>query len=429
MKSINLLMLSLLLWSCQLQTDAVVDPRDYNTYLDEITSSSANTNDEEIRFWSERLDRNSKDEVALSKLAGLYAARFRVSGEIRDMEVSDSLYNHVLRANPEGVVEIYQSLAANAITQHKFRLAQELTEKAISLRDKKAASLLILADVSLEIGDYATARRTLNEFKNKNSFAYLIREMKLKDHEGDLDGAILLMEQAYDRIAGNKALAQWSLSNLADMYGHAGRISEAYRLYLEALKIDPNDDYALKGIAWIAFSADHNSTEAKRIISILASRKRMPEACLMLAEIAGFEGDEMEKFRQLNKFKSLVSSPAYKGMYHKYLAVIEAEEFNNADAGIDIAEAEITNRPTPQSFDLLAWGLYHKKLFSQSLAIAKRNVEGQTFEPEAYYHLGMIYFANGDITTSKYYLKEALKSEFELGPIVIKTIEETLNTI
>jgi hypothetical protein len=155
----------------------------------------------------------------------------------------------------------------------------------------------------------------------------------------------------------------------------------------------------------------------------------MPEACLILAEIAGFEGDEMEKFRQLKKFKSLVSSPGYKGMYHKYLAVIEAEEFNNADAGIDIAEAEITNRPTPQSFDLLAWGLYHKKLFSQSLAIAKRNVEGQTFEPEAYYHLGMIYFANGDLTTSKYYLKEALKSEFELGPIVIKTIEETLKTI
>ena len=56
---------------------------------------------------------------------------------------------------------------------------------------------MMLTDVSLELGDYATARRTLQQFKNKNSFAYLIREVKLKDHEGDLEGAITSMERAY----------------------------------------------------------------------------------------------------------------------------------------------------------------------------------------------------------------------------------------
>ena len=51
-------------------------------------------------------------------------------------------------------------------------------------------------------------------------------------------------------------------------------------------------------------------------------------------------------------------------MYHKYLATIEAEDFNNPDASIDIAKAEIANRPTPQSFDLLSWGLYHQGNYS-----------------------------------------------------------------
>jgi Tfp pilus assembly protein PilF len=62
---------------------------------------------------------------------------------------------------------MYQCLATNAITQHKFRLAKEYTEKAIALKDKKAGSLMIFTDVSLELGDYATARRTLQQFKIK----------------------------------------------------------------------------------------------------------------------------------------------------------------------------------------------------------------------------------------------------------------------
>jgi tetratricopeptide (TPR) repeat protein len=116
-------------------------------------------------------------------------------------------------------------------------------------------------------------------------------------------------------------------------------------------------------------------------------------------------------------------------MYHKYLATIEAEDFGNADESVEIAKIEIENRPTPQSFDLLAWGLYHQGNFSEALEVARQKVEGQTFEPEAYYHLGRIYLANGNHLKSKQYLEEALKSEFELGPTVTREILEALKTI
>ena len=429
MKSIPLLILTILVWSCDTPTETVVDPRDYDNYLTYLANVSPDATTEEIRFWSERLNQKSQNEVAVLKLAGLFSGRFKISGEIKDIKVSDSLYHSVLKTNASGSVEIYHCLATNAITQHKFQRAKEYVKKAIKLKDKRAASLLILVDVSLELGDYATARRTLQQFRNKNSFAYLIREAKLKDHEGDLEGAISSMERAYHRIEGNKGLSQWALSNLADMYGHAGRISEAYQLYLETLRINPHDDYALKGIAWIAFSKDFNSTEAKRIINTLASRKKMPETNLLLAEIAAFENDENEKLAQLKQFKSFVSQPAYKNMYHKYLAIIEAEDFANADESVAIAKIEIENRPTPQSFDLLAWGLYHQGNFSQALEVARQKVEGQTFEPEVYYHLGQIYLANGNHLKSKQYLEEALKSEFELGPTIVRQIRETLRTI
>lgn len=224
-------------------------------------------------------------------------------------------------------------------------------------------------------------------------------------------------------------MAQWALSNLGDMYGHAGRIDDSYAAYLEALQNDPQDDHSLKGIAWIALSHDHKTSDAKTIINALAVRKRMPEANFMLAEIAAVEGNEREKLLQLKMFKSSVSDVRYKTMYSKYLAVLEAEEFGNPEAAILIAQAEIVNRPTPESYDLLAWSYYHQGKFEQALDIVSHKVENQTSEPESLYHIGMIYHANGNKEKAQHYLTQALESKFELGPSSYKKIKNVLRNL
>jgi tetratricopeptide (TPR) repeat protein len=198
---------------------------------------------------------------------------------------------------------------------------------------------------------------------------------------------------------------------------------------LQVLRANPNDDYALKGIAWIALSSDKNTSDAKKIIETLASRKRMPEAYLMLAEIAEIEGDQAEKINHLKKFRNLVSAPGYKIMYHKYLALLEAETFNDPAASLSIANQEIMNRPTPQSYDILAWAYYHQKDYKKALDVASRQVENQTFEPDAYYRLGMIYLANGFKEQARHYLSEALESEFELGPSISNKIKASIQNL
>lgn len=402
---------------------------DYRTYLSYNQLVSQDPAQEEQKFWSERLKRNGYDETSLMKLGALHAELFRSTGLADHILLSDSLYKVVLQKYPQGNVEVYHSLSANCITQHKFQEAKDYAEKALALKDKKATSLLLLVDASLEVGDYAKANQILRQFTNKNSFAYLIRKAKLKDHEGLLDSAILCMEKAYERIKGNKKMAQWALSNLGDMYGHAGRIDDSYAAYVEVLKNNPQDDHSLKGIAWIALSHDHKTSDAKKIINALAVRKRMPEAHLMLAEIAEAEGDEKEKLLQLKKFKSLASDARYRTMYNKYVAILEAEEFGNAEAAVSIAEAEIANRPTPESYDLLAWSYYYQGKFEQALDITSSKVESQTFEPESFYHIGMIYQANGNKEKARHYLTQALHSKFELGPSHYKEIKNALRDL
>lgn len=425
--SICILVYSLLVVSCTKQTEPVAYRTDYERFV--VTSIvTAKNEGAEIKFWEDRLSKHADDETSITKLAGLYSEKFKITGDIKDLLASDSLYKYVLSRYPAGSVDIYQCLAANAITRHHFRDAKAYAENALALKDKAAASLLILADASLELGDIASARRILADFKNKNSFAYLIRKAKVADHEGQLDTAILLMEKAYARVKGNKTTAHWTLSNLGDMYGHAGRIDEAYRAYLRVLNDDPLDSYALKGIAWIVFSNDHNTKDSKFIIDALARRKRMPEAYLMLAEIAEYEGDKDEQMKNLQRFTDMASLPVYKTMYNKYLAKVEADGLNRPEVSLQIAEEEIANRPTPQSYDLLAWACYKQKNVAKAYAIATSKIQDQTFEPDALYHLGMIHLANGNTETSRTYLEQALGSEFELGPSVSEKIRQTLNS-
>lgn len=418
--------IALTLTGCAEKKQVIVDPKQYEVYLT-TTDKSLVECQTGMEFWKARLIKSVDDETSQLKLASLYASRFKLNGKIEDIYTSDSLYQQVLKNYPQGHVGIYQSLATNCITKHEFRQAKNYVERALAIGDSKPASLFMMVDINLELGDYAGAKTVLKDFTNKNSFAYLIREAKVKDHEGKLDTAIFLMEKALDRIKENKSLFTWTKSNLGDMYGHAGRVEEAYQAYLDVLKTDPEYDYALKGIAWIAFSHDHNPSEAKRIINFIAGKRSTPDMHLLLAEIAVFEKNESEKISQLKLFESEARDPKYLGMYNKYLATLEAEELSNPAKAIEIAEQEIRNRPTPQSYDLLAWGYYQQGQIEMAVEVAQRHIEGKTFEPEAIYHLGLIYH-NLDEEKSQKFLVEASESSFELGPAISANIQQHLNS-
>lgn len=428
MRNILFLFLAFVSLSCSWEKERITDAEDYERFLYPATLVSDHDIPEEMRFWENRLQTMPGDEGSVVKLASLHSEKFRITGRFEDIQASDSLFHSVL-SDVDPAAQTLQALAINAIAQHQFQQARTYAERALAIGDKKAASLLILSDIYLELGDVFRASKTLSDFKNKNSFAFLIRHAKLKDHKGELDSAIVFMEQAYMRVKNDKKLAPWALSNLADMYGHAGRIEDSYQTYLKVLKADPHNTYCLKGIAWILFSHEHNTSEAKKIIDTLAERQWMPETHLILAEIAEFEGDLEGKNNHLSRFVSKVSRPGYKTMYNKYLSLIYAEELGHPEVALEIAEEEIVNRPTAQSYDLKAWSLYNQKSYQGALSVAESHVEGETYEPEALYHLGMILLANKQNDRAAKYLQEALESEFELGPSISSNIKQALEKI
>ncbi|MBL7775346.1 MAG: hypothetical protein JNK89_05055, partial [Saprospiraceae bacterium] len=255
------------------QPTAIASPADYSRYLSEkqIESHRA-TLSARIAFWEKKLRLDPDNFVFQKKLAGLFAQDFRQRGDIAQLRRSDSLWQLVLTRYPDQT-DVLLGLAANAITRHAFRDAEKYAAKAYALGEKKFSCSLILADVHLERGNFTEAGFLLENVASTHHFDYLIRKVKLLDQNGNLDEAVVTMEKAAGlaKSSGSDALYNWSLSNLADMYGHQGKIRLSYQTYLKALEYNPADFHALKGIAWIAFVADKNSVEATRIVQFLKS--------------------------------------------------------------------------------------------------------------------------------------------------------------
>jgi len=109
-------------------------------------------------------------------------------------------------------------------------------------------------------------------------------------------------------------------------------------------------------------------------------------------------------------------------MYNKYNVLLYTEENLRLDEAIAIAKIEVEHRPTPQSYELLAWAYYNKGLVSQALAIVDTYIVGHTYEPKALYHSAEIYQAAGKTEKAKALKKELVESSYELGPLIAERV-------
>ena len=91
---------------------------------------------------------------------------------------------------------------------------------------------------------------------------------------------------------------------------------------------------------------------------------------------------------------------------------------------LEIAKIEIDHRPTPDSYDLLAWSYLNLGENKKALEIAQKHVVGQSFEPKVQYHLAMIYKSNKQVEKVQPIKEELLSSVYELGPNLEKKVNQ-----
>jgi tetratricopeptide (TPR) repeat protein len=417
----------ILLSSCR-NDHPIANPTDYNMFLqDGLIKEQVNKINQEIIFWENRLRADTGSFVNMAELASYQLRLFKTTGNIAFLQAGDSLLRRSSAKLNHTNPELLYALSQTCVTQHQFIQSASYISSAEKAKGDLYTIRLLQFDTNMELGYFDKAYKKLQTLGNKESFDYIIRKAKWEDHKGNLSGAIALMEKACKKINdNNKKLTCWVLSNLADMYGHAGKIREAYNGYLKVLQKDPANLYCLKGIAWIAYSHDNNTTEAKRILQYIQTQTDMPDLKLLLAEIAEVEGNRVEKQRLINEFVFTVTKPGYGDMYNKYLINIYTEETGENEKALAIAENELSNRFTPETCDWMAWTQYKMGDKEKAFETSRQFVANKTFEPDAVFHTAIIYAANGKKKKARAMLNECLSSSFELGQLRVKQIKEQL---
>ena len=419
--------LSLLLLGCNGQGDKDVtfttNPKDYTSFLqaDPIKSYAAAL--EEKEFWSKRLGSDSTGVGDLGPLAGAYSKLFETSGAIQHLKDAEQVYKKAITVAAIKIQDGYKrALAKNYITQHRFKDAITLLEESYAGISNKHATELLLFDCYLEVGAYSKALQLLKKIENINQFDYLIRISKWSDHQGDLSAAIGYMEKALTIANSRKNLALqiWTNTNIADYYGHQGDIKASYNHYLKTLALQPDHAYAKKGIAWILYSKEHNITLASVLIDHLLKNHNLPDYYLLKAEMASYQGDSVLSEEYMQQFFTLANNPLYGDMYntHKIRALVKTDPYK----ALQLAQKEVDNRTTPQSYQFLALAQLASNQKQEALATITNFVVGKTSEPMALLHSAQVYKANGMLDKVTALKTALLPASYELGPEIYKQV-------
>lgn len=393
---------------------------DYSSYLqDEHQNKKAKLAKEEIEFWQSKLSTDSNSFIYMQQYALALISCFGVNGDAALLPIADSLLLVAAAKLKDKEPNVFFALAQNAITQHKFKEAEQYVLKAETNGANAYTTAMLKFDVAMELGSYALAKQSLKILSGDTSnFNFIIRAAKYEDYLGNSEESVSHMEKAYNKVLGNNktSVTSWVTTNLGDMYSHKGDLDKSYNLYLKALAIDSANLYALKGIAAIASKRDNQHNEALRILSFVRNNYHMPDILLDIAEVEDRMG-RSESAKALRKeFVAKVGlNPYYGNMYSKHLIDIYCEDPSKLREALVLAKKEIENRDTPETNSWLAMTLLINGEVQKAEQLYSSKVYKKTHEPEPHI-IGYTIFKRSNKEIAEHCKSICLDAVFELGP-------------
>ncbi|AZQ44144.1 tetratricopeptide repeat protein [Nonlabens ponticola] len=425
---IIILILMLFITSCgdrnvDVASSTITAAEDYQEYLENDNTSEIEAFKQEVDFLREVVTEDSTRIVVMSQLAGKLDRLFDLTGEVDYLNESVSFRENVTQKTYIKPENAKRNLAQAYIKQHRFKKADSLM-KSFTANYASKESQFVQFDIAMELGEYQTAQLLLDSLRNTGDYNYLIRAAKWNDHDGNLENTINLMEQAKQLAdeSGSQSRQLWSYSNIADYYGHNGQLEDSYEHYLKTLELDPGNTYALKGISWLVYSNDRDPDQALEILTTLKERHPLPDYNLEMAEVYEYKDASQTADSLRAVFLSQVSDPGYGDMYNAY-KIEELIAAGESQQAVDLARLEITNRATPETYDLLGYALLSNDEAAAALENHKKYVIGKTYEPVAQLHTAQILKANNMNEMVEKLKKELLETEYELGPVTYKQIQ------
>jgi len=294
--------------------------------------------------------------------------------------------------------------------KHEFGAA---LEKAKELNKKMPDDVMLygfLTDANVELGNYNDAEKAAQWMLDlrPGNLPGMTRAAYLRELFDDLDGALELMNMAYQSTPPNEAEDRaWILSQIGHLQLMSGKISDAESTLQQALAIFPGYHYALGNLAKVRIEQKRYQ-DAVKLLQQRYNAARHAENLYDLAEALELAGRAEEATNAFAEFetKSLLESVRADNS-NRELIFYYADHAHQAVKALEVAQSEFARRHDVFTLDAYAWALHvngrdaeARKHIEVALAVGIRDAK-------MFRHAGEIALADGDRVTAEHYLRES----------------------
>jgi len=188
--------------------------------------------------------------------------------------------------------------------------------------------------------------------------AGLVRAAYLRELHGNLEGALDLMQMAYDSESLSETEDRaWLLTQMAHLEMLNGDPAKAEANAQNALAVFPNDHYALAAMAQLRLT-QHKYEDAVKLLATRYQQAPHAENLYALAEAQELAGDKddaqqsFQKFEQESRAESGLADNSNRELTFYYL-----DHAHQPAKGLDVARIEAARRHDVFTLDAYAWAL------------------------------------------------------------------------
>jgi tetratricopeptide (TPR) repeat protein len=297
--------------------------------------------------------------------------------------------------------------------QHDFPRAVEAAEQLNRTIPDDVLIYGFLSDGYVELGKYREAEKAAQWMLDMRpgNVPGLTRAAHLRELFGDHEGAVQLMDTAYQRIAdGEVEDRAWILTQIAHLSLLTCRTEAAEKLLTDALTLFPNYHYALAQMAEVKLQQGHAS-EAVALRERHYAASPHPENQYELGVALDRAGRSADARAAWQQFET-AARREMAGWDNANIELIYyyADHANRPPDALSLARSEAARRSDVRTLEALAWAL-HKNGQSReaSMEMAKALAVGVK-DPVSFFRAGAIANGAGAVADAKRFLEDSLST-------------------
>lgn len=337
--------------------------------------------DQDIEFYSRRLQEDPSSAADRAVLAGLLFTRSRNTGSTADLEHAEKLARESVANRSQRNSQAFQLLASLLMARHEFHEARSVAAHIDSLDPGNPAHLALLGEIELELGEYDSAAVRFEAIRyDGRNFTTGARLARWHEVTGRIDMARRLLQHAIARVDLRDDLPReqvaWFYYRLGELELRAGNVNAADSVFRIGLTRNAEDVRVLGGLARIALA--RGAWQQAIDFGERATTTQFDPAILgtISRAYAGL-GDSIQAASYANAMS--VSALNQPGPIHREWGLFLLDHGTARDRA-DIlrrARRELRVRQDVYGHDLLAWALYRNGYASDArrqmtLALAQK---------------------------------------------------------